>query len=128
MFDFVIIRPILWSFLENNQATVQILEYLFYPSPNYVQDSFVSGKPQNPYKNLEKSSRKSCSVPSALPSSPPSLSQPKTPRPCPSIAIPVLEMKENNGVKSSAESKLDELSYIGSSCSGIIAGWAILWG
>ena len=93
---------------EDNQATVQVLDYLLCAAP-IVQTSIISIKPQNPHKNLEKSSLSPSSFSSALLSSLPSLSQPKTPPPYPSIAIPVLDMKESRGVKSSAESKLGEI-------------------
>ena len=93
---------------EDNQATVQVLDYLLCAAP-IVQTSIISIKPQNPHKNLEKSSLSPSSSPSALLSSLPSLSQPKTPPPYPSIAFPVLDMKESRGVKSSAESKVGEL-------------------
>ena len=85
--------------------------------------------PSNPeclYKNLRKSSWESSSFPSALVlSSTPSRSQPKTPYPYPSIAILVLDMKDRSGVKSSAERRSGKG---GSSCSGVVAVWAMLWG
>ena len=58
----------------------------------------------------------------------PSLSHPKTPYPYPSIAVPVLDMTESSGVKSSAENEAEGGRSFGSSCSGIVAFLAMLWG
>ena len=86
--------------------------------------SFISVKPECLYKNLWKSSWKSSSFRSALLSAPASLSQPKTPYPYPSIAVPVLDMNESIGVKSSAESMIGRG---GSSCSIGITVWGSGW-
>lgn len=115
-----------WSFLTDNQATCCPGSRIPYSALLQLctNSLYIPSNQHNHYKNLWKSSRKSFSFSSALPSSPTSLSQPKTPYPYPSIAVPVLDMKESSGVKSSAESKTGSG---GSSCSGLTAVWGSGW-